>query len=329
MRHARIIASGSYAPERVLKNEWFNELLGEDVDTWLRENLTIKERRWMTDDQTTSDLCVEAGNRALEMAGLSPNDIDLLIIATDTPDFISPSTASVVQNKMGLTNATSFDTNTACAGFPTAFTVANSLIAAEERYKKVMVMGAYGMSRFLNLKDKKTVTLFADGAGAVILEPTEYKHRGFLSSDLRTRGEYHKHMGIYTGAAADPSTEEKVSDRDHCLKFVEKFPKELNPTMWSDMIRTVCERAGADVSEVKKIFITQININQIWETLDILGLPHETAPTIMHKFGYTGSAAIPMVFDESFRNSGVSEGDLTVFIGSGGGLHFGACAYRF
>jgi 3-oxoacyl-[acyl-carrier-protein] synthase-3 len=263
------------------------------------------------------------------MAGLKPTDIDLLIIATDTPDFISPSTASVVQNKMGLTSATSLDTNTACAGFPTAFTLANSLIAAEDRYQKVMVMGAYGMSRFLNLQDKKTVTLFADGAGAVILEPTTDANQGFLASDLRTRGEFHKHMGIYTGGAADPSTEEKVSDRQHCLKFVEKFPKELNPSMWSDMIRTVCERAGADVSEVKKVYITQININQIWETLDILGLPHETAPTIMDRYGYTGSAAIPMVFDESFRNDEVSEGDLAVFIGSGGGLHFGACAYRF
>jgi len=136
-------------------------------------------------------------------------------------------------------------------------------------------------------------------------------------------------MGIYTGAAADPSTEQKVNEKQHCLQFVEKFPKELNPKMWSDMIRTVCERSGEDVSEVKHIFITQININQIWETLDILGLPHETAPTIMDRYGYTGSAAIPMVFDESYRNGDVNEGDLAVFIGSGGGLHFGACAYRF
>lgn len=329
MRHAQIIASGSYAPERVLKNEWFNELLDEDVDTWLRENLTIRERRWMTEDQTTSDLCVEAGKNALEMAELRPSEIDLLIIATDTPDFISPSTASVVQYKMGLTNATSFDTNTACAGFPTAFTLANSLITAEDRYQKVMVIGAYGMSRFLNLKDKKTVTLFADGAGAVIMEPTEDQTSGFLSSDLRTRGEYHGHMGIYSGAAADPITEQKVSDKMQCLRFVEKFPKELNPTMWSDMVRTVCERAGADVSEVKHVFITQININQIRETLDILGLPHETAPTIMDRFGYTGSAAIPMVFDITNRTIPPKSGDLAVFIGSGGGLHFGACAYRF
>ncbi|MDZ7681246.1 MAG: hypothetical protein U5J63_05895 [Fodinibius sp.] len=101
MRHSKIIASGSYAPERVIKNEWFNERLGEDVDTWLRENLTIRERRWMSEDQSTSDLCVEAGNAALDMAGMQPKEIDLLIIATDTPDFISPSTASAVQHKTG------------------------------------------------------------------------------------------------------------------------------------------------------------------------------------------------------------------------------------
>lgn len=328
-RRAKIIASGSYAPAQVLKNEWFNERLGEDVDTWLRENLTIRERRWMEDGETTSDLCVNAGNEALDMAGLSPDDIDLLIIATDTPDFISPSTASVVQYKMGLKNATSLDTNTACAGFPTAFTLANSMMVAEKRYQKVMVMGAYGMSRFLNLDDKKTVTLFADGAGAIILEPTEEAGVGFLSSDLRTKGEYHGHMGIYTGAAADPVTEEKVAEKMQCLQFVEKFPKELNPKMWSDMIRTVCERAEEDVADVKHVFITQININQIWETMDILNLPRETAPTIMEKFGYTGSAAIPMVFDREYRKGSVEKGDLAVFIGSGGGLHFAACAYRF
>jgi len=328
MGRAKIIASGSYAPERIVKNEWFNERLGEDVDTWLRENLTIEERRWMEDEQTTSDLCVEAGKNALEMAGLIPEEIDLLIIATDTPDFISPSTASVVQHKMGMKNATSLDTNTACAGFPTALTIANSMMVAEPRYQKVMVTGAYGMSRFLNLDDKKTVTLFADGAGSVILEPTDESGSGFLSSDLRTKGEYHGHMGIYTGAAADPVTEEKVQVKDQCLKFVEKFPKELNPTMWSDMIRTVAERAGSDVSEINHAFMTQININQIHETMDILNLPHETAPVIMKKYGYTGSAAIPMVFDQALRAGTVKKGDLMIFIGSGGGLHFGACAMR-
>ncbi|MGM0547226.1 MAG: 3-oxoacyl-ACP synthase III family protein [Bacteroidota bacterium] len=329
MRHSKIIASGSYAPERVLTNEWFNERLGEDVDTWLRENLTIEERRWMEEGQSTSDLCVEAGKAALNMASLSKADIDLLIIATDTPDFISPSTASVVQQKMGLKNATSLDTNTACAGFPTALTLANSMMAMDPVYEKVMVIGAYGMSRFLDLDDKKTVTLFADGAGAVILEPTEDSGKGFLASDLRTKPEYYKHMGIYGGGAADPAARSEQIGGMQCLRFVEKFPKEINPEVWTDMIRTVAEKGDFQTNNIDGAYMTQININQIWETMDNLSLVRETAPTIMDKFGYTGSAAIPMVFDKALREGSVSEGDILVFVGSGGGLHFGACAYRW
>ena len=329
MRHSKIIASGSYAPERVIKNEWFNERLGEDVDTWLRENLTIRERRWMTEDQSTSDLCVEAGKAALDMAGLQKEDIDLLVIATDTPDFISPSTASVVQHKMGLANATSLDTNTACAGFPTALTLANSMMVTDESYEKVMVIGAYGMSRFLNLDDKKTVTLFADGAGAVILEPTEKSDEGFISSDLRTKPEYYKHMGIYGGGAADPAARGDNEKGNQCLRFVEKFPKEINPTIWTDMIRTLAGKGGFEVDDISGAYMTQININQIWETMDNLSLPRETAPTIMECYGYTGSAAIPMVFDKAVREGNVSIGDTLVFVGSGGGLHFGACAYKW
>ncbi len=329
MKHSKIIASGSYAPERVIKNEWFNKQLGEDVDTWLRENLTIEERRWMKEDQTTSDLCVEAGKAALEMAGLTEQDIDLLIIATDTPDFISPSTASVVQHKMGLENATSLDTNTACAGFPTALTLANSMMATDPVHEKVMVIGAYGMSRFLDLNDKKTVTLFADGAGAVILEPTEDSGEGFLASDLRTKPKYYKYMGIYGGGAAAPAARSESTGGMQCLQFVEKFPKEINPQVWTDMIRTVARKGNFDTDDIAGAYMTQININQIWETMDNLSLKRETAPTIMDKFGYTGSAAIPMAFDKALRDGNVSKGDILVFVGSGGGLHFGACAYRW
>ena len=329
MRHSKIIASGSYAPERVIKNEWFNEQLGEDVDTWLRENLTIRERRWMTDDQSTSDLCVEAGKAALDMADLQPADIDLLIIATDTPDFISPSTASVVQYKLGLANATSLDTNTACAGFPTALTLANSMMTTDPSFQKVLVMGAYGMSRFLNMNDKKTVTLFADGAGAVILEPTDREEKGFLASDLRTEAKYYKHMGIYGGGAAAPAARSEQLGGNQCLQFVEKFPKEINPKLWTDMIRTLADKGGFEVADINGAYMTQININQIWETMDNLSLPRQTAPTIMDRFGYTGSAAIPMAFDSALRNGEVAEDDILVFVGSGGGLHFGACAYRW
>jgi 3-oxoacyl-[acyl-carrier-protein] synthase-3 len=329
MQRGKIIGSGSYAPERVLDNAYFNEQLGEDVGTWLEENLTIKERRWMTEDQSTSDLVVAAVERALDMAGLQASDIDLMVLATDTPDYISPSTSSVVQNKAGLTNATSFDINTACAGFPTAMTIANNFIASGSGHQYILVVGAYGMSRFLDPNDKKTVTLFADGAGAIILTPTNDPKKGVLSSDLRTLGQYNGYMGIYGGAAAKPSTQDSLQRKEHRLQFVEKFPKDLNPRMWTEMSASVAKKAGFDPQEIDYAFMTQININQIWETMDNLELPRETAPTIMDRFGYTGSAAIPMVFDETLRSGVIREGDKLIFIGSGGGLHFGACAVQW
>ncbi len=329
MRNAKIIATGSYNPPVIVPNSWFNEQLGEDVDTWLQENLTIKNRRWMTEDQTTSDLCVEAASQALDMAGLKPEDIDLMIISTDTPDFISPSTASVVQHKMNMTKAATFDINTACAGFVTALETATNFIKGDTKYKYALVIGAYAMSRFLDVKDKKTATLFADGASAAILTPTSDSVSGHLSSDLRTRGEYNDYMGIYCGAAAEPPTDEALAAKRHKLQFVKKFPKELNPIMWTDMIRSVAEQGGFDVADIKRAFMTQININQIWETMDNLGLPRETAPAIMSELGYTGSAAIGMAFDQSVRNNELSRGDIIVFMGSGGGLTFACNAFRW
>ncbi|MCX8056098.1 MAG: ketoacyl-ACP synthase III, partial [Ignavibacteria bacterium] len=177
-RNAVIKGIGSYAPERVLTNQFFNELLGEDVDTWLQENLTIKERRWCNQNQSTADLCIEAAKVALQNANISAEDLDLIIVATDTPEYISPSTSSVVQYRLGAKKAGTFDINTACAGFVTALNVGSKFIMADEHYKNVLVIGAYAMSKYLDLQDKKTVTLFADGAGAVVLSAEEFTNRG-------------------------------------------------------------------------------------------------------------------------------------------------------
>jgi 3-oxoacyl-[acyl-carrier-protein] synthase III len=329
LRNARIIATGHYVPERVVPNSFFNEILGEDVDTWLQENLTIRERRWMSDAQSTSDLCVEAAAAALAQAELKPSDIDLLIISTDTPDFISPSTASVVCHKAGMANAASFDLNTACAGFVTALETATNFIKANADYSRVMVIGAYAMSRFLNLKDKKTATLFADGAAAAILEVTADPTAGHMASSLKTRGEFYEYMGIYGGAAANPASCELVAGHGHQLQFLRKFPKELNPLMWTEMISNVAAKGDFAVSDIHRAFMTQININQIWETMDNLSLPRDTAPAIMSTYGYTGSAAIGMALDIANRNGELTPGDIVVFMGSGGGLTFACNAFRW
>jgi 3-oxoacyl-[acyl-carrier-protein] synthase-3 len=328
MRKAVISGTGSYVPKRLLKNEYFNELLGEDVDTWLRENLTIEQRYWCDDDESTIDLCEKAATKALESAGIEAKDLDQIIISTDTPEYISPATAAVLQHRLKAHGAGTFDLNTACAGFVAAIDTASKYILADKQYKHILVIGAYAMSKFLNKQDKKTVTLFADGAGAVILSAEENTESGFLNAHQFTQGQYHDWMGIYAGGSGCPTTKQVVDEGKHQLQFVKKFPKELNPTMWTEMSQRMARKANIPVSKVSKFFMTQININSIYEMLNNLGLEKDKAKYIMHKYGYTGSAAIPMALDESVRNGEVKKGDIIFLIGSGGGLSFAGAAFR-
>ena len=329
MRNARIISAGMYAPARVIENQYFNEVLGEDVDTWLRANVEIYRRRWCAEGESTADLVEAASKQALERAGLKASKIDLIIVATDTPEFISPSTASVLQHRLGAKKAGTFDLNTACAGFVTALDTASKFIKADTQYKNVLVVGAYAMSKYLNLQDKKTVTLFADGAGAVVLRAENMpKGQGFIGSQLLTRGEYHDWMGIYGGGTHLPVTEGVLNRHEHQLQFVKRFPPTLNPEIWSKMALDISKKSKISIAEVDHFFLTQININSIRATLDLLGVAHDKAHTIMHDYGYTGSACIPMAFNDAWEKGKVKPGDLLYFIGSGGGLAFAAAAFR-
>lgn len=328
MQNAIILSTGAYAPERVVPNSYFNELLGEDVDSWLRENVEIYERRWVANGESTADLCLHAGRQALERAGIGPEDLNLLVVSTDTPEYISPSTASVVQHQLGAVHAGTFDINTACAGFVTALDVGAKYIRSDEQYEYVLVIGAYVMSKYLNMEDKKTATLFADGAGAVVLKAEKTAGRGFLASQLISQGQYHDWMGIYAGGTHQPVTAEAINRHEHQLQFVRKFPKELNPDIWTKMAHDLCRRLDISCDEVDHFFITQININSIRETLDRLGQPHSKAYTVMHHYGYTGSACIAMAFNEAWEKGRLNRGDLVFFIGSGGGLAFASAAFR-
>lgn len=329
MRRAILHSTGMYVPERIVPNSYFDQLLGEEVSEWLNENVQIYERRWCETNQSVADLCVHAAHSALESGGIKPHEVDLLIIATDTPEYISPSTASKVQHLLGLENAGTFDVNSACASFVTAFDIGSKYIMADENYNTVMVIGAYAMSKFLNLKDKKTVTLFADGAGAIILKSSSDINRGFLTSQLITQGQYHKHMGIYSGGTAHPPNEKNLHTNDHLLKFVNKFPKELNREMWSGMALKLCNRLNINPNSVDHYVFTQININSIFETLDLLEVSRNKTTTVMHRYGYTGSACIPIALHEAIKNNKIKLNDLIFIIGSGGGLAFASAAFRY
>jgi len=326
MRRATIAGTGLYAPERVVPNSYFDELYGEDVDSFLRENRNILERRYAADDQATSDLAVEAARDALEDAGVEPDDVDLLLVSTDTPDQISPSTAAVVQDKLEARNAGTFDINTACAGFVTALDTGRKFLESDDQYETVLVIGAYLMSRFIDYDQKNVASLFADGAGAAVLRPATGDD-GILTSTLISKGEYHDYMGVYEGGTACP-----ISDGDgrtQKLAFRKDFPDGFNPDHWTDLVTTLTDRLEVTPQDVDRYFFTQINILSIRETLDRLDLPHERAHNVMDRFGYTGNACVAMALADAVDEGLLSPGDLVVMIASGGGAALAGMALRW
>ena len=329
MRKAFIHSSGMYVPDRVIKNSYFDELLGENVSDWLEEFVNIYERRWCAEKESTADLAFEAGKKALKNGNISPGDVDLLIVATDTPEYISPSTASKVSYMLGLKNAGTFDINTACAGFVTAIDTASKFIAADKNYNTVMVISAYAMSKYLNLLDKKTVNLFADGAGCFILRASEKTDNGYLSSKLITKGEFHDYMGIYAGGTNYPIDEHALKEKKNLLSISKKFPPDLNPLTWSSVVKELVQRADIKLEEIKLFFFTQININSIWETMDLLNLPRDRAQTSMHYYGYTGSACIPISFEDALKQNRIERGDTIIMVGSGGGFSVAGAAFKY
>lgn len=328
LRLATIAGTGFHAPEKVVTNQFFNDMYKKDVDTFLREQRNIKERRWMAPEQVTSDLIIPAAQEAMKTAGIGPKDIDLIIVSTDTPDYMSPSTASVVQFKLGAVNAGTFDVNSACAGFVTAVDMASKYIAADKKYENILVVGAYGMSKYLNFDDHRIATLFADGAGAAIVRPSKNGF-GILASELYTDGQYHDYMGVYAGGTFQPLTHEVIEKKKHLLDFAKKIPIETNGTHWPRLTRKILDRIHKTPEQISHFFLTQININSINEALDNLKLPRTKSHNIMDRFGYTGSAAVGMALADAARSHKLKKGDLVFMLGSGGGLSMAALAMEW
>ncbi len=328
-RHPQILSTGSYVPERVVTNEEIDRLLGVETSAWLIENVGIRERRWMTEGQTTSDLVVEACRRALDKAGVRPDEVDLLIVSTDTPDYLSPSTSVVVQHKLGAVHAGCYDVNSACAGWVTALDQGARYLMTDPTLRYVLVAGGYGMSRFLDLTDKYTANLFADGAGAALL--TVGTKPGFLATTLKAIGSYHDALGIYTGGASRPCTPENLARfGPPRVQFVRKFPKTFNLEHWPALIRATLDKAGLTVDDVGLYLFTQLNLRTIEAVMDALGQPLEKTHWVMDKWGYTGSPCVVMALDDAIaQGRGPRPGEPVVFCTSGGGISFAVSVWRW
>lgn len=305
-------------------------MLGEDISEFVENNLGIRERRILAENESAADIATHAAENALKNAGISADEIDLIILATDTPEYLSPGTSVVVQHRIGAKRAGTFDTNCACAGFVTALDTATKYIIADANYKKILVVGVYAMTKFLDWTEKKTATIFADGAGAVVLQADESGASGVLASRLEARGEYHDYLGIFAGGSKTPITSEVLENGYYNkVRFAKRTPPEINFEGWQRIVKELLSRIDLTLADVNLFLWTQVNLSTIKEVMNALDQPMSKTHTIMDKWGYTGSACIPMVLHDAIEAGKLKRGDIIIFCASGGGINMAAMVFRY
>jgi len=311
-------------PPRVMTNEDWAGLV-ETSDEWITTKTGIKERRIADPETCTSDLAVLACQQAIEEAGLSPNDIDMLILATSSPDVPLSSTAGITQHKLGCTKSAAFDINAVCAGWVHALDI-GSRYAGTPGYDNVLVVGAEVYSRILNWEDRGTCVLFGDGAGAAVLSEVE-EGRGLLGSWMKSDGSGSGVIEIPAGGVRTPIPSSGFAEGDQYFQMdgraVWRFAIEAFP----QAVRGVLDRVGKDLSEVDLIIPHQANLRIVEAGMENLGLPMEKTITNLERYGNTAGASVPIALREAVENGVLSSGDLVVTAAFGGGLAWGANAF--
>lgn len=325
-KYARIIGSGAYVPSEEHPNSEFRAKFGDEVINKSEEATGILTRFRAPADWAASDLAVAACKAALANAGLQAEDIDLIVLGTDTPDYITPATSVVVQHKLGAKNAGTFDVGCACASFPTGLAIASGMISNQPNIRRALVIGVYMMQRLADLDNDPMSFYYGDGAGAVVLEASDKP--GFVSSAIHADGSYYECWGIYSSGTKEPPSEESLKAGRTKVKFVTPFPSTVNREGWPKRVREAAANGGFEISDIDHIVFTQVRSKTITQVMADLGLPEEKAIKIMHEYGYMGSACIPVAFDIALKRGLVKEGDLVVFMGSGVGYNQCAVAMR-
>ncbi|MFX1332064.1 MAG: 3-oxoacyl-ACP synthase III family protein [Promethearchaeota archaeon] len=334
VRSAVVTGLGIYIPEKMLTNEDIEKMLNRPgTADWLVKNVGIRQRHIMADDEVTSDLATHAGRQALKKAGVDPDELDLIILSTDTPDYLSPATSVVVQHKLGATNAGTFDVNCACAGLVTSLDIGSRYIRTDSDINSILVIGAYGMTKFVDWTDHYTCTLFADAAGAMVLEASEDKE-GIMESKLIADGSFHDHLGIFVGGTAEPPTIEAIQNRKHCLAFRKRFPADTNLQHWPVLTRDCVAKANLSMEDIDWIFFTQVNLRTIEAVMRELDVPLEKTHNVMDKWGYTGSACIALAMYDAVDQGklpppGEGNGEYIALCSSGGGFNMAAAVLRW
>lgn len=326
LKSVGIIGTGSALPEKILTNFDLEKTI-DTSDEWIRTRTGISERRIADDNTAASDLAYEASLKAMADANVTADEIDLIIVATVTPDMVFPSTACILQDRLGADNAAAFDLEAACSGFLYGITTGQQFIATG-MYKKVLVIGVETLSKITDPKDRGTAVIFGDGAGAAVLSEVEEGY-GILSSELGAKGEGGKYLSLPAGGSRFPATAETVANREHYIQMgggeVFKFAVRI---MGQSAVRVI-EKAGLELTDVDYLVPHQANIRIIEAAAKRIKLPMEKVKVNLDKYGNMSAASIPVALDEALKEGKIKRGDNIVLVGFGGGLTWGSTLIKW
>jgi 3-oxoacyl-[acyl-carrier-protein] synthase III len=322
-----IAGTGSYVPERILTNAELSEMV-DTTDEWIFSRTGIRERRIAAEGEFTSHLATNAARKALEQAEMAAEDIELIIVATITPDTLTPATACYVQRNLGAHRAVAFDISAACSGFLYAMKIAKRLIS-DGAFKNALIIGAEKLSAFVNWEDRSTCVLFGDGAGAAVLRHAKPGEGEVIATEMGTDGNQTHLLNIPGGGSACPITTNNVSDHLSTLSMLGKEVFKHAVTRMKEAAEKVIERANLKPEDIVCVIPHQANLRIIDAIADRLAVPNERVFVNLDKYGNTSAAAVAIALDEASRTGKFKRGDHIVLVVFGAGLTWAAAAIRW
>lgn len=322
-----IAGTGSYVPEKVVTNADLEKFV-DTSDEWITSRTGIKERRIAADDEFTSHLATKAAERALEQANIAAEDLQLIIVATISPDTITPATACYVQTNLGANKAVAFDISAACSGFLYAMKMAKRMIS-DGAFENALIIGAEKLSSFVNWEDRNTCVLFGDGAGAAVLRRSKEGEGRILATEMGTDGAHTGILNIPGGGSACPTTAENASEKLATLNMAGREVFKLAVNAMKNASEKAIERAGLTADDIKLVIPHQANLRIIDAIADRLTVPNEKVFVNLDKYGNTSAAAVAIALDEAHREGRFQRGDNIVLVVFGAGLTWAATAIEW
>jgi 3-oxoacyl-[acyl-carrier-protein] synthase-3 len=330
-RYGTIIGTGRYLPEIEVTNEALKERVSEldpdlaDVVDKFEESSGIRRRWYAPREWATSDLALRAAQGALQAAGVKAEQLDMILLGTDSPDYITPATSTVLEYKLGAVNAGTYDIGCACASFPAGVASAAGLLSTNPWMKYILVVGVYMMSKLADPRDVASF-FYGDGAGAAVLAADSKP--GFITSAYLADGSFHDYWGLYSGGTYEPASAESVAAGRTKVRLLHRYPADVNHENWPAIVHMLVERGDFEMEDIDMAIFTQVRLPSIKLVMELLGLPLAKTHWIMEDWGYMGSACIPMALDHAIEQGKIKSGALVVLVGSGVGYNYAGAALR-